>query len=224
MARSQKPDPVQRPYVILNAAMTLDGKIATRTGDSQISSSKDLREVHKLRAAVDAVMVGIGTQLKDDPRLTVHRLKGKNPMRVVVDSLARTSSRSRMLSEVGQTVIAVSKRTPESRVARLRARGATVLRCGTKRVDLVRLLTMLRQMGVRRLLVEGGGNLNYSMLTERLVDEVRVTIAPFVVGGEKAKTLVEGFGIGKVKGSIKLSLIQAERVGRELKVRYKVMN
>jgi len=224
MARSQKPDPVQRPYVILNAAMTLDGKIATRTGDSQISSSKDLREVHKLRAAVDAVMVGIGTQLKDDPRLTVHRLKGKNPMRVVVDSLARTSPRSRMLSEVGQTVIAVSKRTPESRVARLRARGATVLRCGTKRVDLVRLLTMLRQMGVRRLLVEGGGILNYSMLTERLVDEVRVTIAPFVVGGENAKTLVEGLGIGKVNGAIKLSLIQAERVGRELKVRYKVMN
>jgi 2,5-diamino-6-(ribosylamino)-4(3H)-pyrimidinone 5'-phosphate reductase len=217
-------EPVQRPFVILNAAMTLDGKIATRIGDSEISSSKDLREVHKLRARVDAVMVGIGTQLKDDPRLTVHRVKGKNPMRVVIDSLARTSPKSRVLTEDGHTVVAVTKRAPESRVVRLRGKGATVIRCGTRQVDLVSLLTKLREMGVRRLLLEGGGNLNYSMLTQGLVDEVRVTVAPLLVGGEKAKTLVEGVGIGEVRRAVRLSLVRIEHVGQELRVRYRVMN
>ena len=224
MARFHTNESSHRPYVILNAAMTLDGKIATRTGDSRLSSIADLREVHKLRSGVDAVMIGIGTQINDDPRLTTRLAKGKNPMRVVVDSLARTSPRSRILVGEGRTVIAVTERAPEDRVAELRAKGAIVIRCGTKQVNLKRLLTKLQETGVRRILLEGGGNLNYSMLTGRMVDEIRVTIAPFVVGGDESKTLVEGLGVSRVSRAIRLSLLRTRPTGNELRVSYRVRN
>lgn len=213
-----------RPYVILNAAMTLDGKIATKTGSSEISGEEDLRRVHELRRECDAIMVGINTVLADDPRLTVHRVdaeEGDNPLRVVVDSRARTPLDFRVLNDEAPTVIGVSERAPASRVNELRKRAEVVV-AGKDRVDLHMLLERLHEMGVRRLMLEGGSTLNFSMLTEGLVDEVRVCIAPMIAGGREARTLVDGEGIDDMSDAIKLELERFYTLGEDIIVEYTV--
>ncbi|QHN08683.1 2,5-diamino-6-(ribosylamino)-4(3H)-pyrimidinone 5'-phosphate reductase [Methanothermobacter sp. THM-2] len=213
-----------RPYVILNAAMTLDGKIATKTGSSEISGEEDLRRVHELRRECDAIMVGINTVLADDPRLTVHRVdaeEGDNPVRVVVDSRARTPLDFRVLNDEAPTVIGVSESAPISRVNELRKRAEVVV-AGKDRVDLRLLLERLHEMGIRRLMLEGGSTLNYSMLTEGLVDEVRVCIAPMIAGGREARTLVDGEGIDDMSDAIKLELERFYTLGEDLIVEYTV--
>jgi len=208
----------------LKAAMTLDGKIVTESGDSKISSTADLKLLHKLRAEVDAVMIGSGTQLSDNPLLTVRHVTGKNPIRIVIDSLARTSGQSKVLSTGGTTIIAVSRRAPDRRVRKLRSAGAKVVCCGQNHVNLKALLGKLYDMGIRSLLLEGGGGLNWHMLASNLVDKLQITIAPFLVGGEKAKTLVEGKGVGRIDQAVKLSLRSTTRIGNELVLNYKVNN
>jgi len=211
-----------KPYVILNAAMTLDGKIATVGGDSGISCPEDLDRVHKLRAGVDAVMVGAGTVLADDPSLTVRRARGENPIRVVVDGLAKTPTGARVMDRSAPTIIAVSKRAPESKLRALRSAGAEVIVIGKREVDLARLLKELHARGVEKLMLEGGSTLNWGMLKRGLVDEIRVAISPRVVGGAEARTLVGGEGFGKVSGGIELGLLETRKVGRDLVLRYRV--
>src|SRR5690348_10688851 len=157
--------------------MSLDGKIATYTGDSQMSSPADLRRVHRLRASVDAIMVGLRTLLTDDPKLTVKFSHGTNPSRVIVDSNARTPLNSNVVRTAREThtIIAVTSSAPRSRVDRLERKGVRVLVCGKgPRVSLKLLLKRLRSLGVRRLLLEGGGELNWNMLSSGLVDEISV--------------------------------------------------
>ena len=223
MRRSHSDKAHRRPHVILNAAMTLDGKIATVTGDSKISSNKDLRRVHKLRSEVDAIMVGIGTMISDNPLLTVRSVRGTNPIRVVIDSVARTPPASRIFSaKDGKTIIAVSKSAPNIRVKRLEDRGAKILRCGHRHVELKSCLSKLYAMGIESILLEGGGKLNWSMLEGHLVDEVRITLAPLIAGGEKAVTLAEGLGVRKMSDAIKLSLRTIQRNKNELVLNYGV--
>jgi len=219
--------PVGRPYIILNAAMTLDGKIATKTGDSKISCTEDLQRVHKLRANVDAIMVGIRTVLIDDPKLTVRLVKGKNPLRVIVDSAARTPPNSKVLIENKgiTTIIAVSERAPKERIETLKSVGATIVVAGTgKHVDLKLLMKKLHEMRINILMLEGGGTLNWAMLKEGLVDEIRVAVSPVIVGGENAVTLVEGEGISVVNKGIKLKLQAIEQYGEDLVLKYYVLN
>ncbi|MEM1658438.1 MAG: 2,5-diamino-6-(ribosylamino)-4(3H)-pyrimidinone 5'-phosphate reductase [Candidatus Jordarchaeales archaeon] len=213
-----------RPYVILNAAMSLDGKIATVSGDSAFSDEKDWERVHRLRSEVDAIMVGVNTVLVDDPKLTSK--VGKSPLRVVVDSKARTPPTARVITFMkGEvpTVVAVTSKAPAERVERLKQAGAKVIVCGNgDKVDLEMLMEKLSEMGVRTLMLEGGGNLNWGMLEKGLVDEIRVAIAPVVVGGSKAVTLVEGEGFEKVSQAVKLEFVKVETVGSCLLVTCKV--
>lgn len=214
-----------RPYVILNAAMTLDGKIATETASSELSGEDDLKRVHELRRECDAIMVGINTVLSDNPRLTVHRVpsgQGENPVRVVVDSRARTPPGFRVLNDDAPTIIAVSKRAPRSRVEGLRER-AEVIEAGDDRVDLEKLMFELKSRGIQTLMLEGGSTLNYSMLVGGLVDEVRVCIAPMIVGGENARTLVDGEGIKDMKDAVRLALRRFYTLGEDLIVEYDVL-
>ena len=224
MGISRNSSAYRRPKVTLKAAMTLDGKIVTKSGDSKISSAADLKLLHKLRTRVDAVMIGSGTQLNDDPLLTVRHVTGKNPIRIVIDSLARTSWKSKILSAEGKTIIAVSRKAPDRRVKKLKSAGAKVVCCGQNHVNLKAFMGRLYDMGVRSLLLEGGGGLNWHMLARNLVDELQITVAPFLVGGEKAKTLVEGEGVGKMGKAIQLSLRSTIRNGTELVLNYKVNN
>jgi 2,5-diamino-6-(ribosylamino)-4(3H)-pyrimidinone 5'-phosphate reductase len=214
-----------KPRVILNAAMTLDGKIATKKGSSEISGKEDLLRVHRLRKESDAIMVGINTVLADDPRLTVHKISADpadNPVRVVVDSQARTPLSARILSEDAPTIIAVSKKAPQDKLKRL-SRYARIIICGDEQVALECLMEDLGRQGIGTLMLEGGSTLNYSMLSHGLVDEVRVCVAPMIVGGSQAKTLVDGAGLDYMSQAVKLKLMKSYLLDEDLILEYEVM-
>lgn len=220
--------------VLINAAMTADGKIATAAGDSRISSKEDLKRVHLLRASVDAIVVGISTILNDDPRLTVRLVKGKNPVRIIVDSKGRIPLESQILRSASKvkTIVAVTEQAPAEKIAKIKDAGATVLVVKEGRgrnaavphgVDLTELFALLAKMGFKKVLVEGGGELNWSLLRLGLVDELAVTIAPKIAGGRLATTLVEGDGFDSIAQGIKLILKKVERRKTgELVLRYTV--
>ena len=179
--------PAGRPLVTVHYAQTIDGRIASRTGDSRwVSGEGSLRLAHELRAAHDAVLVGIGTVLADDPKLTVRLVPGDQPIRIVVDSALRIPLDSSVLRTVdARTIIATTPGASEDRAAAIRARGATVLRVSANadgRVDLHALLARLRMDGIRSLLIEGGRAVLTAALRERLVDRLTVCIAPKVIG------------------------------------------
>ncbi len=218
---------ISRPYVILNAAMSLDGKIATYTGDSRMSSPADLRRVHSLRASVDGIMVGMRTMLRDDPKLTVKFAKDREPYRIIVDSNAQTPLTSYVVRTAKEipTIVAVTSRAPKNRIEILERRGVKVFVCGKGRLVSVKiLLQTLRKLGIRKILVEGGGALNWSMLSSGLVDEVSVAITPRILGGEKGVSLVEGKGVALVKDAVKLKLLRTAKYGSDLVVHYEVQN
>ena len=207
--------------------MSVDGKIATWAGDSKLSSREDLMRVHRLRASVDGIMVGKTTVQVDDPRLTVKLVTGRNPQRIIVDSLARTPTRARVVRTARETptLIAVTARAPRQRVIALEKAGVNVLKCGNGRlVSLTQLLGKLKAMGMRRILVEGGGTLNWSMLREGLVDEILVAVSPTILGGEDAVSLVEGPGVRTTTAGIRLRLVSSRRYGVDLVLRYKLID
>jgi 2,5-diamino-6-(ribosylamino)-4(3H)-pyrimidinone 5'-phosphate reductase len=222
--------------VIMNGAMTVDGKIATASGDSKISSKEDLVRVHGLRATVDAIVVGISTILADDPQLTVRLVKGKNPARVIVDSRGRIPIDSqiiRMASKI-KTIVAVTDQAPEEKIHKLEDMGAQVLLISEGKrgqsaavphgVNLKELFRRLEKMGLGKILVEGGGELNWSLLRLGLVDELTVTIAPKIAGGRFAITLVEGDGFDEIAQGIRLKLMKVDQKKTgELLLHYKLI-
>lgn len=214
------------PYVILNSAMTLDGKIATRTGNSEISGPEDLLRVHRLRKELDAIMVGINTVLEDDPRLTVHKVladESENPLRVVADSRARTPPNARILNDEAPTLIAVTEKAQTDNIQTLRSNeNVEVVLVGKDRVDLPLLMDEIAQRGIRTMMLEGGSTLNYSMLQEGLVDEIRICVAPMIAGGVKAKSLVGGEGVAYMRDAFKLELKKSYKLGKDFVLEYKV--
>jgi 2,5-diamino-6-(ribosylamino)-4(3H)-pyrimidinone 5'-phosphate reductase len=217
-----------KPYVILNSAMTLDGKITTKTGNSEISGSEDLLRVHKLRKDLDSIMVGINTVIVDDPRLTIHKIpaeKTDNPLRIVVDSRARTPLNSRILNNEAPTLIAVTEKAPYENIQALKNKAANVevLISGEDKVNLPILMNEVFQRGVKTLMLEGGSTLNYAMIQDGLIDEVRICIAPMIIGGVKAKTLVGGEGVDYMKEAFKLKLKKNYTLGKDLVLEYTVI-
>jgi len=202
-------------YVILNAAMSADGKIATRSGNSSISSIVDLKRVHRLRTTVDAIMIGIQTVLTDNPMLDVRfaKTKKKNPARIIIDSTARISLHSRILKTANEiyTVVAVTTRAPIAKIHKIESTGAQVLVTGDKKVNIRSVFRHLERLGFDRILVEGGGEINWSVLNLGLIDEMIVMISSVVIGGRDAKTLVEGRGFSKVSRAKKMKLLSVER-------------
>jgi len=176
-----------RPRVTLHYAQTLDGRIATRTGNSQwISGASSLRLAHELRAAHAAVMVGLGTVNADNPRLTVRLAPGGSPLRIVADSMLRIKADRHVLTDgAAPTLIATTTHAPDARVAALRREGVEVLALppdSAGRVDLAALLSALAQRGITSILVEGGGCLITSLLAAGVVDRLVACIAPKLVG------------------------------------------
>ena len=207
-----------KPYVILNAAMTLDGKIATKTGSSEISGKEDLERVHEIRKEVDGIMVGIGTVLADDPRLTVHKINARkedNPVRVVVDNKARTPLDFRILNDDAETIIAVSSICDENNPdcdedAVLRAKELSkrvnVFYSSKESVDLAEFMEHLYSKGI-----------------ENLIDEVRICIAPMIVGGKDSKTFFDGEGFDYMKEAVPLKLEKYYPLGKDFVMEYKVL-
>lgn len=211
-----------RPHVILSAAISLDGKIATKTGDSTLSSKTDKIRVHRLRSQVDAMLVGKNTVLQDDPILTVRHAKGKNPTRIILDSLCQIPIHSRIIqtSHRVPTIIAVSKRAPKKNLARLGKFPVDVVIAGKTRVELKKLLQFLYEKNIKTILLEGGGTTNWDFVHQGLVDEIIVTVAPYLVGGKDAKTLVEGDGFSQISKSLRLNLNRIKRQDNEIVLYY----
>lgn len=197
------------PFVYLKYAMTLDGKIATTNGDSKwISNEKSRQEVHKLRNKVGGIMVGINTIITDDPSLTTRVENGKDPIRIIVDSNCRIPPKAMVLqieSDV-RTIVAVTRNADPLKVALIEETGAEVLVIKERegRVDLKSLLKLLGNRGIDSILIEGGGNLNWSALKDELIDKVQVYIAPKLIGGVKAPTPVGGKGIDLMSEAVEL--------------------
>ncbi len=223
-----------RPYVFINAAMSADGKISAYTRKQiPISGDQDFCRVDRLKCGVDAIMVGIGTVLSDDPSLTVKseelrkerldRGMDENPIRIIADSLARTPVDADILVKGdGRRVILVSKSAPPERADRLRAAGAEIVVAGEHRVDLASALEHLYGMGVRRLMVEGGGRLNWSLLSQGLVDKVYVYVGNMILGGESSPTLADGTGFSNIDDACQLELISLKQMDKGFVVEWQV--
>jgi diaminohydroxyphosphoribosylaminopyrimidine deaminase/5-amino-6-(5-phosphoribosylamino)uracil reductase len=219
---------VGRPWVLFKSAMTLDGKVATRTGDSQWISGEDSRALaHHWRASVDAVVVGIGTALADDPRLTA-RPEGEpadpseQPRRVVFDTLGRLPPSSQLVSaasEIPLTVV-VSRAAARSDTDALEAAGAQVL-VATGENEPARVRSALEQlgtMGVASVLLEGGPHLAGAFLDAGEIDEVRLFLAPLLLGGSAARDPLEGMGVERISEAMRALSFDCERVGEDLLV------
>ena len=195
-----------RPYVVLKFAQTLDGRIATSTGDARwISGEQERRISHALRAACDAVAVGVGTVNSDDPKLTVRMVPGASPLRVVFDSSLRLGDDRNVLSDDAPTVVLTTDRSDADRRAELQRRGVRVLVVpqGPEGIDVGEALRMLREAGVRSLLVEGGSRLITSMRSTQAVDRLIVGIAPTIIGA--GTDAVGDLGISRVTEGIRLA-------------------
>ena len=211
-----------RPHVIFSAAITLDGKLATRTGDSKLSSKADKNRVHKLRTKVDAILIGKNTAKLDDPILSAHHAKKKNPIRIILDSDATIDSNSRILRTSSKipTIITVAESAYKKNLQRLEKLPVQIIVCGKHRINIKKLLIALRKQGIKKILIEGGGETNWSFVKENLVDEVIITVTPYLVGGISATTLVDGDGFSTVAKSTKLKLKSVRRMNNEIILHY----
>lgn len=219
---------MDRPFVFINSAMSADGKISSILHRQvRISGKEDLTRVDELRASSDAIMVGVGTVLADDPGLRVksellrmERLERgayENPLRIVADSLARTPPDAEVLG--AGCIIAVSRAAPSGRLAALSDR-CKIFVSGEDRVDLIELMRFIHGFGVKRLMVEGGAILNWSMISAGLVDEIYVYVGNMLIGGEVAPSLVGGAGFSV--NFPKLELISLEQLGEGALLRWHV--
>ncbi len=211
------------PFCILKTAMTLDGKIAARTGDSKwITNEESRKYVHKLRHRVSSIMVGVGTVIQDDPLLNT-RLEdgnGSDPIRIIVDTSGKTPLDARVLNNKSdaKTIIAVTEHAPKEKLIEFENRGAEIIITPLKenKVDLKFLMKELGERKIDSVLLEGGSELNYSAMEAGIIDKVNAFIAPKFIGGREAKTPVGGFGRSLMKDALLLKNIEIHRFGDDV--------
>jgi 2,5-diamino-6-(ribosylamino)-4(3H)-pyrimidinone 5'-phosphate reductase len=220
-------------HVTVNAAISADGKLSSREREQiTISGPDDFDRVDALRAESDAVMVGVGTVLADDPSLTIDsaerieerrdRDQPPHPARVVADSRIRTPPDASVLDETADSFLLVSDAAPTDFLAQMEENGATVISTGENRVDLSAALAQLESHGIDRLMVEGGGEIIYSLFEAELVDRLSVFVGPLVIGGREAPTLADGEGF--VEEFPELELDGVERTDDGVVLEYDVLN
>ncbi|MGB9903793.1 MAG: bifunctional diaminohydroxyphosphoribosylaminopyrimidine deaminase/5-amino-6-(5-phosphoribosylamino)uracil reductase RibD [Desulfotomaculales bacterium] len=211
------------PFVVAKAALSLDGKIATRSGESRWITGEEARVFgHRLRHRYDAILVGVNTVLRDNPSLTA-RLpegRGKDPVRVVLDSFARTPPEVRVIRQESPSpaIIAVTQDAPRGRITALEEAGAEVVVTPAKegRVDLAWLMKELAEREITSVLIEGGGEVHASALAAGMVDKVVFFIAPLIIGGKGAPGPVGGQGAGRLAEAVYLQNINVLRVGQDI--------
>jgi diaminohydroxyphosphoribosylaminopyrimidine deaminase/5-amino-6-(5-phosphoribosylamino)uracil reductase len=216
----------KKPYVIMKTAMTLDGKIDSRTGDSRwVTNEQSRARVHELRNELMAIMIGVDTVIADDPILTTRlngNRKGRNPIRIVLDSQARIPLDSKILntSSEAQTIVAVTSSADQEKLKQIEALGNECVVVGEKngRVDLNLLMSILGEKAIDGILLEGGASLNFSALESQIIDEVHAYIAPKIIGGQSAKTPVGGEGIEKMNDAVNLQNVRYENIAGDILV------
>lgn len=207
------------PFTAIKFAESLDGKISTVGGQSQWITCEESRKFsHGLRDIYDAIMVGIGTILADNPSMTTRLPAGKNPIRIVVDSNARIPLDSKILRDgQSETIIAVTENASPEKISELEKLGAKIITAGNgRKIDLKILLEKLAEREIISVLVEGGGTLHFSLLEAQLVDKVFAFIAPKILGGKDALTSVEGLGFAELKNAVELKNLTAEQLGTDI--------
>ncbi len=215
---------MQTPYVLLKTAMTLDGKIATQTGDSRwVSGDVSRQKVHQLRHNLMGIMVGINTVLQDNPSLDCRLDKTvRQPIKIIVDSLLRTPFGAKLWENNANVIIATSEQSAKELRRKYEEKGAKIIVAGKKRVDLKLLMQKLGKLGIDSILLEGGATLNASALRENIVDEIWTFIAPKIVGGTVAPTSVGGEGITIMNNAYKLENMTAEQSGEDWLLKGKI--
>ena len=215
----------QMPFVVMKTAMSLDGKITTKTGDSKwISGEESRKRVHELRNQYSGIMVGINTVIKDDPLLNVRDINGntKNPIRIIVDSKARTPLKAKIINspEIAPTIIAVTDQAPDEKLSQLKEKKVQVIVCSEQnnRVDLRFLMQELAKQNIDSILLEGGGTLNFEAIQQGIVDKVIVFIAPKIIGGVEAITPVEGRGISRLTNAVELENLKTIQSGQDIMI------
>ena len=211
-----------RPKIILSAAMSIDGKIATSTGDSKLSSKNDIIRVHKLRSKVDSILVGRKTIEEDNPILTVRHVKGNNPKRIILSSQGRIPLKSKILKTAREipTIVACSEKLSQKNKKILEDNNIEIIFSGKNFINLKKLLQKLFKKKIKSVLLEGGGHTNWEFIKQNLVDEIIITITPFVLGGKNSTSLVDGIGFLKIYNSKKFKLIKVNRLNDELVLHY----
>lgn len=213
-----------RPFITLKTAMSLDGKIATSSGQSRwISSEKSRLMVHKIRDEVDAIMVGIGTVIRDNPSLTCRLTGGKgcDPIRIILDSQARIPLECKVLNQdsSARTILAVTNQASEEKIQQIRqCAEVLVIPENNGKVDLLKLAQKLGEMEITSILLEGGAEVNASALKAKIVDKVMVFIAPKIIGGNNAPGPIGGEGIQELSDAFYLKDISVESVGEDILV------
>ena len=211
----------KKPFIVLKAAMTLDGKIATATGQSKWITNETSRAYgYKLRDIYDGIMVGINTVIEDNPMLTARVDGGKNPIRIVVDSSLKIDINANVVQDKSaKTIVATTDKADKDKILKLQARDVDVIvvdKDENDKVDIEKLLDILGQQNICSILVEGGATLSGSFVAKKLVDKVYFFIAPKIVGGKEAKTPVAGTGILNLQEALALKDIQIEKLEEDI--------
>nr|WP_279306196.1 bifunctional diaminohydroxyphosphoribosylaminopyrimidine deaminase/5-amino-6-(5-phosphoribosylamino)uracil reductase RibD [Paeniclostridium sordellii] len=211
----------KKPFVVLKAAMSLDGKISTSSGESKwITGNKSRSEVHKLRNDLSAIMVGVDTVIIDNPYLTCRIVDGRNPIRIIVDSKLRIPKDSNVLENTNdiKTIIATTEKAAKEKIDYLKNIGVWVIKTKStdEKVNLKELMIKLGELKIDSILLEGGSMLNYSALEVGIVDKVLIYIAPKIIGGVNSKTPVGGNGIEQLKDAFKIKDLNISMVSEDV--------
>jgi len=216
---------MKRPYITINCAMSVDGKIALPSGKQlRISCEEDIRRMYHLRNENDAVLVGINTILSDDPKLTVKKTyveKIKNPIRIVLDTYCKTPENALVVNKDAKTIIFTGKKCNKKY-----EQNVEIIQVETEKngfIDLKKMLAKLFDIGIKSLMVEGGSTVIWNFLKQGLVDEMFVYIGPIIIGGKNTPTLAGGNGIKSEKGLVNLEIVDIQCLGPGLLVHYKML-
>jgi 2,5-diamino-6-(ribosylamino)-4(3H)-pyrimidinone 5'-phosphate reductase len=215
---------MNRPYVIINCAMSADGKISNPNKKQiRISNDEDIKRMYKLRNSCDAILVGIGAVLSDNPKLTVKEKyvsNPKNPIRIILDSQCRTPVDYFAVDNKSRSIIVTTKKCSKTF-----GYNVEIIQCKkdiNKMVNLIDLLDLLYKRGIKKLMVEGGGTVIWSFIKKSLVDDIFIYMAPIVIGGKSSPTIVNGSGFQKEKDMVLLELVNLNKLGDGILLHYKL--
>tara|TARA_B100000029_G_scaffold272999_1_gene267784 strand:- start:238 stop:879 length:642 start_codon:yes stop_codon:yes gene_type:complete len=207
-----------KPYIILNCAASADGKIALPDRQKlNLSNDEDFSRVHSLRSECDAIIVGIETVIEDNPSLTINPKysKGKNPLRIILDTNYRTPENSKILDNNSKTLIAIGEKTRNKMLNHVK-----IIRCGNKEINLEKLLDYLTKIGIEKVVVEGGETVLWSFLEKELFDELNIFVSSMIIGGKNTPTIAGGTGYINEKSTLKLKLENTKRIGDGILLQY----
>lgn len=211
-----------RPKVILNCAASADGKIALSNRQRlKLSNNEDFERVHLLRNKYDAILIGIGTVIEDDPTLTINpKFKtAKNPVRIVLDTTCRIPKTAKILDGESRTIVAIGEKTRTEPL-----QNAEIIKCGIKKINIQELLKKLWNKGIKSLLVEGGETVMWSFLNSGLFDEFNIFISSMVIGGKMTPTIAGGKGVEKLDDVLRLKLDDVQTLGDGILLKYSKSN